>query len=147
MANHVAALRIQELLGGPETLGQAVSVEQDLIGIVRAGLPFAALESVTQALAHSITAVSASLLIDRRTLARRKEQGRLTAIESDRVLRLARVAAMAVDVLGDRQSASAWLRKPNRALGHAKPISQMDTDVGVRQVECVLGRIEHGVFS
>ena len=82
-----------------------------------------------------------------RTLARRKVQGRLTAAESDRVVRLARIAATAVDVLGNRELASARLQRPNRALGHATPLSQMDTDVGVRQVERVLGRIEHGVFS
>lgn len=147
MAKHVATLRIQEVLGGPETLGQAVSGEQDLIGIVRSGLPFAALESVTETLGHSIGALSASLLLTGPTLARRKEQGRLTPAESDRVVRLARVAAIAVEVLGNPRMASAWLRKPNRALGDATPLSQMDTDIGVRQVERVLGRIEQGVFS
>ena len=95
----------------------------------------------------SADSISASLSLPKRTLARRKKQARLSADESDRLLRLARVAASAVDVFGDAHNASAWLRKPNRALGNASPLSRMDTDVGVRQVERVLGRIEHGIFS
>lgn len=147
MASHTAIPRIQEILGGRQTLGRSLRNEQDLIEIVRSGLPHAALESVQDLLGLSAGAVSASLSLPMRTLARRKKQQRLTAEESDRLLRLVRVAAAAVGVFGDPPKASAWLRKPNRALGGATPLSRMDTDVGVRQVERVLGRIEHGVFS
>ncbi len=147
MANHTAPPQIQEILGGKQTLGERVLNEQDLIEIVRSGLPHAALESVLDLLGLSVDVVSASLSLPKRTLARRKKQERLTAAESDRLLRLARVAAAAVGVFGDPHKASAWLQKPNRALGKATPLSRMDTDVGVRQVERVLGRIEHGVFS
>ena len=147
MATYTAALRIQEILGGRRTLGRQVVNEQDLIKIVRSGLPHASLESVQDLLGLSVDAVCASLSLPKRTLARRKKQQRLTAEESDRLLRLARVAAAAVGVFGDPQKASAWLQKPNRALGSVTPLSHMDTDVGVRQVERVLGRIEHGVFS
>ena len=147
MANHTATSQIQEILGGGQTLGRRVLNEQDLITIVRSGLPHAALESVLDLLGLSADALSAPLSLPKRTLARRKKQGRLTAGESDRLLRLARVAAAAVGVFGDPRKASAWLQKPNRALGNATPLSRMDTDVGVRQVERVLGRIEHGVFS
>ena len=147
MATYTAAPRIQEILGGRRTLGRQVVNEQDLIKIVRSGLPHASLESVQHLLGLSVDAVCASLSLPKRTLARRKKQQRLTAEESDRLLRLARVAAVAVGVFGDPQKASAWLQKPNRALASATPLSYMDTDVGVRQVERVLGRIEHGVFS
>jgi len=118
-----------------------------LIKIVRSGLPYAALESVLDLLGLPVDAVAASLSLPQRTLARRKKQQRLSAEESDRLLRLARVAAIAVGVFGDPQKASAWLQKPNRALGGVTPLSLLDTDAGVRQVERVLGRIEHGVFS
>ncbi len=39
----------------------------------------------------------------------------LPADESDRLSRVARVAAQAVDVLGSEANAVAWLRQPNRA--------------------------------
>ena len=67
--------------------------------------------------------------------------------ESDHLLRLTRIIARAVDVHGDRDKASRWLRQPNGALGGAVPLELLDTDAGGQQVEQVLGRIEHGVVS
>jgi putative toxin-antitoxin system antitoxin component (TIGR02293 family) len=62
-------------------------------------------------------------------------------------VRLADIAAHAVLVLGSVEKARQWLTAENRALGCVAPISLLDTDVGVRAVEDVLHRIEHGVFS
>jgi putative toxin-antitoxin system antitoxin component (TIGR02293 family) len=55
--------------------------------------------------------------------------------------------ARAEEVLGSRERAGAWLRGPVRALGEARPLELLDTDLGAQQVEQVLGRIEHGVHS
>ena len=140
-------------------MGQRVSNEQDLIKIVRSGLPQAVLESVSERFDLSTDLVVASLKLQIPTSIHHRKQiqpnarnavaehVRLSVDESDRLLRLARVAAIATDILGGQREVSAWLQAPNRALGGVTPLSQMDTDVGVRQVECVLGRIEHGVFS
>ena len=147
MATNPSALRMQEVLGGEQTLGQCISNEYGFVDMVRSGLPYSALESLMELVGLSTDAVSDSLAIPRRTLARRKEQARLSAVESDRLVRLARVVTFANEVLGDIRTVSAWMRKPNRALGDATPLSRMDTDVGVRQVESVLGRIAHGVVS
>jgi len=81
------------------------------------------------------------------TLARRKKEGRLTAEESERVYRLAHVIAKALEVFGNREKVGRWLRKPNRALGNLVPLSRLDTEAGTREIEAVLSRIEHGVFS
>ena len=72
---------------------------------------------------------------------------RLDAHESDRLYRVARVAAHAFDVFGTEDNAATWLRRPNRALGGEAPIHLLDTDVGARQVEDTLGRLEHGIVS
>ena len=87
------------------------------------------------------------LAITDRTLVRRKKESRLQASESDRLFRLARVAALAVDVLEGEEKARRWLHKPNRALGGAVPLSLLSTDIGARQVEELLQRIDHGLFS
>jgi putative toxin-antitoxin system antitoxin component (TIGR02293 family) len=147
MATSIAVLRIQNVLGGPQALGRPMATQRDLIDAVRAGLPLAALDSLTGLLGLSADTLSSALSLPKRTLARRKKQQRLTAEESDRLLRLARIAAAAVEVFGTPQKASAWLRKPNRALGDVPPLDQLDTDAGARMVEHLLGRIEHGVFS
>jgi putative toxin-antitoxin system antitoxin component (TIGR02293 family) len=61
--------------------------------------------------------------------------------------RLGRITTLAVEVLGDAERATRWLQRPNRALGGAIPLALLDTDLGAQQVEHLLGRIEHGVFS
>ncbi len=66
---------------------------------------------------------------------------------SDESDRLMRVAAQAAEVLGSKEKASSWLRSPNRALAGSRPLDIIDTDLGAREVETVLGRIEHGVYS
>ena len=50
-------------------------------------------------------------------------------------------------MLGTEEKAAMWLSRPNRALNGELPIRLLDTDVGARQVEDLLGRIEHGVVS
>ena len=92
--------------------------------------------------------LSRKLGIPQRTLTRRLSQGsNLTSAESDRTVRVARVFAQAVEMIGDRDNAVAWLGTPNRALGGERPFDQLDTDMGARMVEDLLGRIAHGVYS
>ena len=75
------------------------------------------------------------------------ERSWLHADESDRLLRLGRVAALAEQVLGSRDKATVWLHAANTALGEESPLSRLDSDLGARQVEDVLVRIAHGVYS
>jgi putative toxin-antitoxin system antitoxin component (TIGR02293 family) len=82
-----------------------------------------------------------------RTLARRKQTQRLAAPESDRLYRFNRVLSHAERVPGTRTKATQWLRRPNRALNGATPLALLDTDIGATQVDDLLGRLEHGVFS
>ena len=85
------------------------------------------------------------LVVNPRTLGRRKNT--LTLDESDKVQRLERVLKHAIRVLGESEKANRWLRKPNRALDGSIPIELLISETGARQVEEILGRIEHGMFS
>ena len=88
------------------------------------------------------------LVVPRRTLAHRKErQGTLSPEQSDRLARLVRVFARAEEALGERAKATRWMRKANRTLGGKRPIDLLESDVGARMVERILGRIEYGVYS
>jgi putative toxin-antitoxin system antitoxin component (TIGR02293 family) len=142
-----ATAEIVEVLGGRKALKERIDSPEALRSRVRQGLPYAALEAVAERLALDRREVSETLDLPERTLARRKNERRLQPAESDRLVRLARVAAQASEVLGDAERASRWLHRPNRALGGVAPLALLDTDVGAQQVEQILGRIEHGVFS
>jgi putative toxin-antitoxin system antitoxin component (TIGR02293 family) len=120
---------------------------EDLRRRVRAGLPYRSVETVAERFDLRREELSELLAVPQRTLARRKRERRLEPDESDRLFRLARLATRGVGVLGSADKVARWLKAPNRALGGRAPLALCDTDLGVRQVEEILGRIEHGVYS
>lgn len=78
-----------------------------------------------------------------RTLARRKEEGRLDPDESDRLLRASRVFGRALALFeGDVDAARTWLSAEQPALGGMAPLELATTDVGAREVENLIGRLE-----
>jgi putative toxin-antitoxin system antitoxin component (TIGR02293 family) len=143
----VTAERIAETLGGARVLKRKGVTPAGLQAQLRTGLPYSALEAVAAGFEIGTADLVAVLHVPPRTLARRKREKRLRADESDRLFRLGRIAALAEDVLGSREKATRWLHQPNRALGSATPLHQMDTELGARPVEDVLLRVAHGVYS
>jgi putative toxin-antitoxin system antitoxin component (TIGR02293 family) len=139
---------IAEVLGGRKSLRQKVETSSDLAKATRAGLSVDSLDTLAEELSIQRLAVARLLGISERTLTRRAtSSGRLTAAESDRVVRLARILALAKETLGSMEKASRWLQTRNRALEGDRPIDRLDTDIGVRSVEQILGRIEYGLYS
>jgi putative toxin-antitoxin system antitoxin component (TIGR02293 family) len=139
--------RIVDALGGNEALQAKVHTLEQLRQSVRRGLPFRAFEAVTANYGLPKASVSVLLRTPERTLMRRKKGARFLADESDRLVRVARIAALAEETLGQRDKAGRWLQKANRALGGATPLEHLDTELGARQVEQVLGRIGHGIIG
>ena len=98
----------------------------------------------------SLSFESAISLIDvpRRTMTRRRREGRLQPDESDRLLRASRLFGSALQLFdGDRDTAVEWLSTAQPALGGTIPFDLARTEVGAREVERLIGRLEHGVFS
>ena|SRR5215467_723637 len=139
---------IAAALGGPKVLGRTIKKPHDLADLVRKGLPANSVKALAGRLDIRNAALSERLGIPQRTLTRRlSRRSRLTASESDRTVRVARVYANAVEMIGEEDKAILWLQTPNRALGGERPIDQVDTDVGAREVEDILSRIAYGVYS
>lgn len=135
------------VLGGPKVVGRSVCSPEDLAKRVREGLSFSALTSVVQQYAISHDVVCEILHLSRRNFLRRRQQNRLSPGESDRLYRLARVLAHANRVFEDPEESADWIQTPNTALGKQQPLTLLDTDIGVQQVDQVLGRIEHGIIG
>jgi putative toxin-antitoxin system antitoxin component (TIGR02293 family) len=138
---------VVSILGGSRVLGRKLRAPQDLAERVRKGLPFAALGAVMQQYGISRDLVCDILHLSPRNFLRRKEQRRLSPDESDRLYRLARVLAHADRVFEDPEESIDWMQTPNAALSKQRPLTLLDTDVGVQQVDQVLGRIEHGIIG
>jgi putative toxin-antitoxin system antitoxin component (TIGR02293 family) len=144
----MAAHSVPDLLGGELVLGRQVNQGGALAELVRAGLPAQSLFVLAKRLDLRQAEISEKIGIPQRTLTRRLQQhARLTAAESDRTVRLAQVFNAAVETLGSEDKATQWLKTPNRVLRGGRPLDQLDTDPGVREVEDVLGRIAYGVYS
>lgn len=81
------------------------------------------------------------------TLYRRKPGALLGPSESDRVVRFARLMGKAVGVFETEEAARRWLASPQVGLGGEAPLDYARTEIGAREVEDLLGRIEYGVYS
>ena len=138
---------IIEELGGEPAVGRSVRSQTDLQAAIREGLPQTVVEEVMHAANLTLKELAASLDLSPRSLQRRRREGRLARHESDRLYRLARIIALAKRYLGDNEAATRWLKRPNRALGGSTPLELMDTELGARAVENVLGRIAYGGVS
>ena len=87
-----------------------------------------------------------TLGLNERTLRNRSPHQRLTEVESEKSLRVARVYAKAMEVLDSDESAKKWIVSPIKSLGNRRPIDFLETDVGTQEVLNVLNAIEWGVY-
>ena len=119
----------------------------DLIRRIQKGLRFTELETLQHSLDMPFEQLAAKLCISRSTLQRRKAAGRLSPDESDKVIRFSRLLRHATRVFGDIEKARAWLKFPQHGLGGAVPLDYAETEIGAREVDDLLGRIDYGVYS
>ena len=119
----------------------------NLIERVREGLPVSELAALQTDLQVPLEQLASKLAISRATLQRRKASGKLSPDESDKLMRFSRLLDHASDVFGDAAKAREWLKSPQRGLGGAVPLEYAETEIGAREVENLLGRIDYGVYS
>lgn len=145
MVNELKAVVAE--LGGKRTLGRTFSSHGDLHEAIREGFPPGVVEKLMEASGLTLKELAGALDLSPRSLQRRRRTGRLARSESDRLYRLARIVAIANEYLGSHERTLRWLKRPNRALGGLAPVAAIDTELGARQVENILGRIAYGGIS
>lgn len=119
-----------------------------LLRQVERGLSFRTFERLRRNVALTRAQLLEVVQIPQRTLTRRRQEGRFTAEESDRLVRMSRLFARAVELFDqDAEAARKWLSGPQPSLGGAVPLDLARTEFGAREVETAIGRIEHGVLS
>ena len=119
-----------------------------LIERIENGLPYGSWERFLRTTRMNKDDAIELLGMNPRTLKRRKAEGRFRPDESERLIRSARVFQRASGLFaGDVDSTLAWLKAPKIALGGATPLKYAETEIGAREVEDFIGRIEHGILS
>jgi putative toxin-antitoxin system antitoxin component (TIGR02293 family) len=127
-------------------LGLRTFETAELHSKLEAGLSYEAMERLRRVMDLPLTRISKLLRIPPRTLARRKEAKRLQPDESDRLVRLSRLVGLTLQLFeGDLLGARTWLTNPHPALAGEVPVDFGTTGVGAREVENLIGRLEHGI--
>lgn len=133
---------------GTAALGVSSGDTMAIVGQIKAGFDVGCFVKFEKLSGLTREKIAQCAGIPIRTLTRRKGHGRFQPNESDRILRVARVFGIAVELFeGDVASAREWLLSPQVGLGGAIPLEVASNDVGAREVENLIGRLEHGVFS
>ncbi len=117
-----------------------------LLQEIREGLPVDLVDRVLESGTLSLAELD-RLALPRKTLAHRRGLGRLSREQSDHLVRILRVIAEAERTFGRQEKARIWLRCPSAALAGNAPLDLLDTEIGARKVETLLGRIAHGIAA
>ncbi len=138
---------LTSVMGGLKVFSPPLTNKIDLINNIRTGLPTSAIDALMKQFNLTAEELVNPLGVSISTIKRRHQQPKLSSAVSDRLIRLAKIIALATDILGSRNKATRWLHKPNRTLTGESPLSRLDTAIGMSQVEEILYRLEHGLFS
>lgn len=136
-----------QILDAKKLVKKKPAPSTEIVAVVRKGLPFRSFLILLKVINVSQKQLALVLGISDRTIARRKTEQQFNPSESDRLYRVARILAQAASTLGSIEKAREWATRPNRALGDETPLALLDTDIGARQVEDVLLRIQYGIYS
>lgn len=135
----------QDLSVVAEPMGIYLSVP--LIERLRTGFPMSEFRQLRELLSIPEEELGRYLGISPATLHRRKKSGHLETPESERIVRFARLFGQCMEILEGKDAAREWLKTSNPGTAGETPLSYADTEFGAREVENLLGRIDHGVFS
>jgi putative toxin-antitoxin system antitoxin component (TIGR02293 family) len=138
-----------ETVGRLLGLRSRMSSRLDLARMIRDGLPRGAVERVKGLLDLNDRELAAAMGVSQKTVSRLRKSpaARVNPVAGDRLYRMARLYALAREVTGGEKPARDWLRSPQYGLAGQTPLESMLTEAGAREVEDLLGRIEHGVLA
>lgn len=135
------------ILGGADKLKRDIRSEWDMDHLIREGIPHQASRYFLAKFAPTDLELDAFMGSESTVKKDIEQDFRLPPIASDRLYRLARLFSIAKRVLENEKLGAEWLKKPQRGLGGRIPVEVAFTEIGAKEVENLLGRIEHGVIA
>jgi len=134
-----------EKIAGILGLSRQIHSLYDLNESVTHGLPKATLRSTVSHLTQDTETARqiSNRLIPSASFKRRRSL--LNPQESERVERLARVFATALDIWGNDKDAQQFLFTPHPLLNQQRPVDLAFTELGARQIEQILENIRYGL--
>jgi putative toxin-antitoxin system antitoxin component (TIGR02293 family) len=138
--------QVYRKLGGRQALGDDVTSEADLARVVARRIPLKALAHVRRG-GFSEQEIAEYVIPPRTRRHRQVRKEPLTVEESDKLVRLTRIQALAEDVFGDPVKANGWLREPLGIFDGKPPLEVARTESGARVVEQALAKIDWGAAA
>ena len=123
--------------------------ENGLISAVEMGVSVGVAHALPGAFHIAQTEIAGLLGVSAKTAQRwrLKANQRLTQPVGEKAVRLLQLRQQAIETFEDEGDAVAWLNEENEAFGGRRPIDHAHTELGCRQVERLLTRIDEGIFS
>lgn len=135
---------VVQSLGGEKLLG-AIRTFADLNLAVGRGIPYESLGILAGQFPAQHRSRVELIVAPRTTLQRREREGVLAPDESERLERIARLAALAEEVWESTEDAQEFLTTAHPHLDNQVPIDLAASDLGTRRVEGVLWALEHSL--
>ena len=149
--NFVSEQMVEFNLSKPEIpLTFDVFLENKLLVVktIKAGLPYSFFEVIRENAPFSESDWADFLDISTKTLQRYKtsEDHLFKSIYSEKIIELAEVTKIGMDVFGTTEKIELWLNTPNYALGNVLPKTLLKDSYGKELVVGELVRINHGIL-
>jgi len=119
-----------------------------IIGAIRAGIPYSLFNLIQAYTPFTENDWADFLDISTKSLQRYKisAEHHFKPIHSEKIIEMAEVTQVGLEVFGDMDKFKLWLNTPNYALGSLKPIELLKDSYGKELVISELVHIDHGIL-
>jgi len=130
------------------TYSDFLSNKMLMILIIREGIPYSFFNLIRHYTPFSENDWADFLEISTKSLQRYKQSAKnFKPIQSEKIIELAEVTNVGLDVFGDMEKFKLWLDTPNFSLGNLKPIELLKDSYGKEMVMSELTRINYGILA
>jgi putative toxin-antitoxin system antitoxin component (TIGR02293 family) len=129
------------------TYSDFLSNKMLMILMIRKGIPYSLFSLIQRHTLLSDNDWAHFLDISTKTLQRFKQSSKnFKSIHSEKIIEMAEVTNVGLDVFGNMEKFKLWLDTPNFSLGNLKPMELLKDSYGKEMVIGELTRINHGIL-
>lgn len=119
-----------------------------LIHIIREGVPYSFFNLIQHYTPFTENDWASFLDLSTKSLQRYKQTSKqFKSIQSEKIIEMAEVTNVGLDVFGNMEKFKLWLDTPNFSLGNLKPIELLKDSYGKEMVIGELTRINYGILA
>jgi putative toxin-antitoxin system antitoxin component (TIGR02293 family) len=119
-----------------------------IIQAIKKGIPYSVFDLIQNITPFTISDWASYLDLSSKSLMRYRQQGkRFRPIHSEKIIEIAEVANLGLEVFMDAKKFKLWLETPNYSLGNLRPFDLLKDSYGKEMIIGELTRIDHGILA